>query len=562
MFHNEMPVFQCEVFTMKADDLKLDELIEFSEGELSLHGRRLVLHDMHAVAQLRKDLVRMAGPENARRILTRFGCFWGEADAAAMKRIFDWDSVQEWLKAGSRMHAIEGVARTSIKSMELDEQTGRFEMSIVWHDSGEAREHVAEFGTASEPVCWILNGYASGYASYCLGTKVYFIEQKCSAAGDRVCMTVGKDQASWGAEIERHLPYFETEDIRGKILKLTKELQEKTREVRRQRRQIEHLEGMAYGPMVEVRSESFRRVIELASRIAPHGSSVLITGESGVGKEVLARYIHRLSDRAGGPFVAVNCGALPDTLLESELFGHKAGAFTGAVRDHAGLFAEANKGTIFLDEIGDISHAMQVKLLRVLQTKEIRRVGDSKSRKVDARVIAATNRDLAEAVRVGKFREDLLYRLRVIEICVPPLRERPEDIVPLARHFVEQCGRKMKRPKLHLDATCLDYLQVYPWPGNVRELENAIERGAVLCDDNVIRPEHLPAGIVHAGVVRTRVPGSPERSLAQVEEDHIRAVLESSGGNKARAAAILGISPTTLWRKLKQANSSETNGRP
>ncbi len=542
---------------MKAEDLKLDELIEFAEGDLSLHGRRLVLHDMHAVAQLRKDLVRMAGRDNARRVLTRFGCFWGEADAAAMKRIFDWDNVREWLKAGPRMHAIEGVARASIRSMELDEASGRFEMSIVWHESGEAKEYVAEFGRSDEAVCWILNGYASGYASYCLGTKVYFIEEKCAARGDRACLTVGRDQASWGSEIEKHLPYFETEDIRGKILKLTKELAAKTRQVRQQQRQIEHLEGIANSPMVEVRSESFRRVIELASRIAPHSSSVLITGESGVGKEVLARYIHRLSPRAAGPFVSVNCGALPEALLESELFGHKAGAFTGAVRDHPGLFAEAHKGTIFLDEIGDISHAMQVKLLGVLQTKEIRRVGDSKARKVDARVIAATNRDLTQEVQAGRFREDLLYRLRVIEITVPPLRERPEDIVPLARHFVEQFARKMKRPKLHLDATCLDYLQEYPWPGNVRELENAIERGAVLCEGDVIRPEHLPASIVHAGLTHRRETGDPTQSLAEVERDHIRAVLAACGGNKARAAAVLGISSTTLWRKLKEMESPE-----
>ncbi len=541
---------------MKAEDLKLDEIIAFADGEVSLHGRRLVIHDMHAFGQLRKDLVRMAGPDHARRIVTRFGCFWGEADAAAMTRIFTWDSLEEWLRAGPRMHALQGVARTVVKSMSVDEAAGRFHMEVAWHDSGEAAEHLHEFGKGDQAVCWLATGYASGYASYCLGTKVYFIEDKCAAKGDRVCTAVGKDLASWGNEIQRHLPFFETEGIRDKIQKLTRELKEKTREVDRQRRQLRQLEGIVHSPFVEVRSESFRRVVDLATRIAPHDSSVLIVGESGVGKEVVARYIHRMSPRAAGAFVAVNCGALPDTLLESELFGHKAGAFTGAIEDHAGLFAEANKGTIFLDEIGDISPALQVKLLRVLQTKEIRRVGDSKTRKVDVRVIAATNRDLQEAVRSGAFREDLLYRLRVIEIDVPPLRNRVEDILPLARHFVGQFARRLRRPKLHLDAACLDFLQAYPWPGNVRELENAIERGAVLCEGDAILPEHLPPSIVHATGRRRGTAEPVLRPLADVEQDHIHAVLEAVGGNRTRAAAILGISPATLWRRLKHAEAA------
>ena len=211
--------------------------------------------------------------------------------------------------------------------------------------------------------------------------------------------------------------------------------------------------------MVEVHSESFRRVLDLAGRAAPFDSSILITGETGVGKEVLARHIHKASARAAHQMLSVNCAALPESLLESELFGHKAGAFTGAIEDRAGLFEQARNGTLFLDEIGDISAAMQTKLLRVLQEHEIMRVGESRPRKIDVRVIAATNRDLDEAVRSGRFREDLLYRLRVIEIHVPPLRDRREDILPLARHFVEKFSRDLKLPGLRLDATCVDTLQ-------------------------------------------------------------------------------------------------------
>jgi two-component system response regulator HydG len=536
---------------VKAEDIKLEELVEFTEGALHLHGRRLVLHSLHAFAQVRKDLVEMIGSDQARRIFTRFGYFWGHADAAAMKRIYEWDDVLEWLKAGPRMHTLQGVTKVVTRSIAYDPASGRFKMEVLWHDSGEAEEHLIEIGKSSEPVCWMLAGYASGYASFCLEKDIYFIEQKCRAKGDRLCSAVGKDQASWGDELVPHLPYFRADDIQGKVQQLTRELREKTRELARERKKLSLLERSNRPFLVEVRSESFSRVLDLANRIAPFDSSVLITGQTGVGKEVLARYIHEHSARSKGPFVGVNCGALPETLLESELFGHKAGAFTGAIHDRVGLFEQAQRGTVFLDEIGDISPAVQLKILRVLQEREIMRVGESKARKIDVRIIAATNRNLAQTVREGTFREDLYYRLGVIEIPVPPLRDRREDILPLARHFVDQLSKKLKLPQLRLHATCLDYLQAYDWPGNVRELENAIERAAVFCKDGLILPEDLPGHILHAQ--SKRAGGDPlTRTLAQVEDEHIHAVLELTGGNRSRAAKILGISPATLWRKLKE----------
>jgi DNA-binding NtrC family response regulator/predicted hydrocarbon binding protein len=536
---------------MKADELKLGELVDFSEGGVWLHGRRLVLHDLHAFAQFRKDLLEMLGIEQGRRLLTRFGYSWGQADAAAMKRIFEWDSRLEWLKAGPQLHTLQGVAKSVIKAVAMDEAAGRLAMGLVWHNSGEAEEHVAELGHTDHPVCWMLCGYASGYASYCLGHAVYFIEQKCRAKGDRVCTAIGKDRRSWGREIEPYLQYFEADDIIGKIQKLTQDLKQKGRELARERRN--HAADQAPPPaLVEIRSPRFQRVLALAARAAPFDSSILITGETGTGKEVLARYIHRLSRRAKGPLLAVNCAALPETLLESELFGHKAGSFTGAVADRVGLFEQADKGTLFLDEIGDIPPSMQMKLLRVLQEREVMRVGESRTRKVDARVIAATNRDLARAVAEGKFREDLYYRLRVIEIEVPPLRDRPEDILPLARHFVQQFAARLKLPSLRLDATCLDLLTAHPWSGNVRELENAIERAAVLSVDGRILPECLPRGILHAASAKGSTAGNVHRTLDEVEREHITAVLAATNQNKTQASRILGISPATLWRKLKR----------
>ena len=537
---------------MKAEDLKLNELVDFSEGWMGLHGRRLVLHDIHAFAQFRKDLVDMVGLESARRMFTRFGYFWGQADAAAMKRIFEWDDIGELIKTGPRLHTLQGVARTIVKSLEVDHAAKRFHMEVLWHDSAEAEEHIIEMGKSDTPVCWMLIGYASGYASFCLEAEVFFIEQQCMAGGHLSCAAVGRDLASWGSEIKPHLDFFQAENIRGKVMLLTRELKKKTAEVTRQNQKIRELAGDAAPPLfVEAHSEAFRKVLTVAHQIATFDTSILITGETGTGKEVLARYIHNQSARAKHPFVGVNCGALPETLLESELFGHKAGAFTGAIDNRVGLFEEAERGTIFLDEIGDISQAMQLKILRVLQEREIRRVGESKSRKIDVRVIAATNRDLTKAIADGKFREDLFYRLRVVEIVIPPLRERGDDIVPLARFLVRKIARKLKLSRLRLDARCLDMLLKYAWPGNVRELENAIEHAAVFSKEGLILPEYLPSHIVHAHSSAISDTGTAPRLLAEAEEAHIRQILKSTGNNRTKAAGIMGISTTTLWRKLK-----------
>ena len=537
---------------MKANDLKLNELVDFSEGWLGLHGRRLVLHDIHAFAQFRKDLVEMVGLEPARRMFTRFGYFWGQADAAAMKRIFEWDNLEEWIKAGPRLHTLQGVARTVVKSLKADAAAKRFHMEVVWHDSGEAEEHIIELGKSATPVCWMLTGYASGYASFCLDTEVFFVEQQCLANGHRSCIAIGKDRTSWGPDIKPYLDFFQAENIHGKVIFLTRELKKKTAELARQNRKIEELARDAAPPLfVEAHSEAFRKVLTVAHQIATFDTAILITGETGTGKEVLARYIHNQSPRSKHPFVGVNCGALPETLLESELFGHKAGSFTGAIDNRTGLFEEAGDGTIFLDEIGDISPAMQLKILRVLQEREIRRVGESKPRSIAARVIAATNRNLVKAITEGRFREDLFYRLRVVEIEIPPLRARREDIVPLARYFVGKITRKLKLPRLRLDARCLDILLDYAWPGNVRELENAIEHAAVFSKEGLIVPEYLPAHIIHARPPALSTAQAMEYSLEQVEQNHIRQVLEATGNNRAQAARALGISPVTLWRKLK-----------
>jgi DNA-binding NtrC family response regulator len=539
------------LIAVRAEDIRLEELISFSEGMVSFHGRRLVFHDVHAIAQLRKDLVDTIGVDQTRRILSRFGYYWGEGDAAVVNRIFEWDDVTEWLKAGPRLHELQGVAKVEIKSLELGPE-GTYRMEVVWHDSVEAEEHLIELGASPEASCWILQGYATGYASYCLGKPVYFTEVTCRARGDDACRAIGMDRESWGDEADALVKNYQVDDIQGKIEELTTALRKRTLELIRQQKKLRHADFPGSLGFPQIRSKSFRQVLDVGRRVARFDSSVLITGESGVGKEVVARFIHENATRKRGPFVAVDCGALPETLLESELFGHTAGSFTGAIRDRAGLFEQAEGGTIFLDEIGNISLSLQVKLLRVIQEKQIRRVGENRVRDIDVRIIAATNRQLEKDVREGRFREDLFYRLRVVEIHIPPLRERPEDILPLARYFTERLVERLKLERLTLDAACLPVLERHAWPGNVRELENAIERAAVMCDDGRIRAEHLPPGMLEPD----KHPGSgmreTTRTLAEMDRDYVLAVLKSVGGNRTRAAKVLGIGTTTLWRKLKE----------
>ncbi|MGD8439171.1 MAG: sigma 54-interacting transcriptional regulator [Holophagae bacterium] len=540
---------------MRADDLKLDELVSVENGFLSFRGKRVVLHDLRAMGQFRNDLATMLGMDGMRRVVTRFGYYWGHTDAAAMKRVFTWDTTEELLRAGPRLHTLQGIAKSVVTSLRIDDDA-RLRMELQWYRSGEAEEHLAEIGPADQPVCWMLCGYASGYASFCLDREVVFVERTCVARGDDLCQAVGKDRESWGPEIDADLPFFEIADIPPKIVELTEALKEKSRQLEHHKRRLRELGAPVASGIAECRSKSYQQVLDLAERVAHFDSSVLITGESGVGKEVVARYIHQHSERADKDFVAINCGALPETLLESELFGHKAGSFTGAVRDRKGLFEQASTGTLFLDEVDEVSTVLQVKLLRVLQEREVRRVGENMPRPIDVRIMAASKEDLEKAVAEGRFRDDLYYRLRVVEISIPPLRERPEDILPLARFVVHRLSRRLKIPDLTLDASCLDHLQRCSWPGNVRELENALERAAVLSEDCRIRPADLPPDITRLGSDAATIADVPTRSLKEVEERHIRAVLEYTGDNRTKAARILGIGDTTLWRKLKAMASN------
>ena len=350
--------------------------------------------------------------------------------------------------------------------------------------------------------------------------------------------------------------YLQKPFVNGELVALCRRAAE-TRELKREnralRREIRRRDRSTAGRPVG-RNRAFMEVLNLAETVAPTDSTVLITGESGTGKEILARYIHALSEREGGPFVSINCGALPETLLESELFGHVKGSFTGAVRDKVGLLVAAKGGTFFLDEVGEMSPALQVKMLRALQEREVVPVGATEPVPIDVRIVAATNRDLEQEMRRGTFRSDLYYRLNVITLHLPPLRERRDDIPLLTEHFLRVLAERSEAEHpLKVAAEAMEALQSYDWPGNVRELENALERAAVLCDGDVLAASALPARVVERQpepLIADRPPANP--TLEVIERAYIFWVLQAEGGNKARAAEVLGIDPSTLYRKLNR----------
>jgi DNA-binding NtrC family response regulator len=303
-------------------------------------------------------------------------------------------------------------------------------------------------------------------------------------------------------------------------------------------------------PEIIARSQKMLDLLALAKKVATTNAVVLITGESGTGKELIANAIHHFSHRAAGPFIDVSCAAIQETLLESELFGYEAGAFTGAQKRKLGLFELANGGTLFLDEIGEMSLTLQSKLLRVLETMSFYRVGGTKKVEVDVRVVAATNRDLNQYVAEGKFRSDLLFRINNFQIHLPPLRERPEDIQPLVEHFISKLGPS---GRIKLTEEALELLMNYSWPGNVRELRNVIERAVILASSNSITPEDLPMEL-RAGMATKGAPSNGESrptSLEELKKQQILKVLEQTGWHQGKAAKILGISPSTLYRQLR-----------
>jgi len=537
---------------MHVEDLDHKELLELDPrgGLIRFAGQRALLLDAVAMGLLRQYLVDNFGLTAARAVLTQFGFAHGWRMAEAMKSEFQWDSNEDWRRAGPRIHTLEGLFLVEPGSKDPLSKEGS-----VLVASYEAEQHLLHFGRSDSPVCWTICGLTSGYISRTAGKEIYVLEDRCMGKGDSACHLLGRTREEWGDERAEELRFFEqkrlTECLDVSLRRVVATLKGAERKLREHRRALVRVAPDVEEPLgIVAKSTAMLELVDLTRRVAKVDSTVVISGESGSGKERIARLLHEESPRVTGPFVAISCGAITETLLESELFGHARGAFTGATHDRPGLFEAANSGTLLLDEVGEVSPGMQVKLLRAIQEREIRRVGENRSRPVDVRLLAATNRDLAQAVTVGAFRQDLYYRLKVVELHVPPLRSRRADILPLARVLLAEAALRMKRKITDLTPRAADQLLRYEWPGNVRELENAMERAVALANGSRVELEDLPEEVRQA-CPRPVATGEAVRPLEEVEKEHILASLELNDGNQTRTAKQLQIGSATLYRKLK-----------
>ncbi len=548
---------------MRAEDLDHKELLELDPegGVVRFAGQRALVLDAVAMGLLRKYLVENFGLSAARAVLTQFGFAHGWRMAEAMRSEFNWSSNEDLRLAGPRICALEGLFR--IDPGGDDPLSRRGAMLLA---SYEAEQHLLHFGRSDEPVCWTISGLISGYISASSGQEIYVLEDRCLGSGRAACHLIGRTREDWGDERTEELRFFESgrlkECLDVSLQRVLETLKATERSLMTHRRALIHAVPEADQPLgVIARGPAMRQLVDLVRRVANVDATVLITGESGSGKERIARLLHDESPRAAGPFVAVNCGAIVETLLESELFGHARGAFTGATQDRPGLFEAANGGTLLLDEIGEVSPGMQVKLLRTLQEREVRRVGENKNRRFDVRVIAATNRDLAHAVASGHFRQDLYYRLKIVELRVPALRERRNDILPLARVLLAGATTRLKRKVSSLSPAAAEQLLRYDWPGNVRELENAMECAVALARGRRVELADLPEEVREAFSPPVAVSGAV-RPLNQVERDYIVAALELNRGNQTRTAEQLEIGTATLYRKLKSYGMTGSRQSP
>ena len=541
-------------------------------GQIWLHEHRMLLVHAEAQALLRKELIDTLGLERARGLLTRMGYASGLRDAELARTQSQDCSDVEAFMTGPRLHTLEGIVQTTPVQLELDRMTGRFYGEFLWENSWEGQWHRHHYGVHDEPVCWTQIGYACGYASAFMGRPILFKEVECAGMGNPNCRIIGRPAQEWD-DAEEHLRYFTPESIADQLI----ELQTQVVQLRSTICEKANLPGEMIG-----NSPGFRRAFELLRKAANSHITVLLLGETGVGKELFARALHAMGERREQPFVAVNCAAIPTELVESELFGVERGAYTGAQVARAGRFERADGGTLFLDEVGDLPLAAQSKLLRVLQEGEIERVGDHRTRRVNVRIVAATNAELQQRVKDGRFRADLYYRLNPFQIEIPPLRERMEDISLLAKRFLEKHTAIHAKKLRGFTDKAKRALLTYSWPGNIRELQNMVERGVILAPSGMrIEVEHLFTSPVagtpnpefslgldgsldehpwEAGQELCEAVFNGVMTLAQVEGMLITTAVDKAHGNLSAASRMLGITRPQLAYRLKQLHEPVVAG--
>jgi DNA-binding NtrC family response regulator len=555
-------------------DRHLSRHVRFApdSGQIVLFDQRMLLMHAFSFAELRRELIQLLGTSKVRELLTRLGYQQGMEDGRRVRDLHQ-DAAQA-LAFGPRLREFEGFVRNQpIEGMRFDPESGEFWGDYYWGASWEAEAHLQDAGLSGTPVCWTMIGYASGYTTAVTGQVVLWREIECMAMGHPRCRVVGRPLSQWEDVDEEDLRFLKAETF--------VDAPPRRREPRHPRESATQVTAGADNFVGA--SSAFNAAATLTRRVAGTDATVLFRGESGVGKERFARTLHSISPRAAGPLVSVNCAAIPPDLVEAELFGVERGAFTGADQSRPGRFERAEGGTLFLDEISSLPLPAQGKLLRALQEREIERVGDTRVRKADVRIVAAANRDLREEVAAGRFREDLFYRLNVFPIEIPPLRERREDIPLLVSLFIERFSARFGKCIAGVTQNAYDALWDYDWPGNVRELENMVERGVILAEpEGLIDVQHLFAGgeklhsrsfnVGPAGMLVPRsgsdsAPNDLERiaddlldklsSFEQIETLLYERALGRSRGNVSAAARLLNLSRAQVEYRLSKRTRSE-----
>lgn len=544
----------------------LAESLHFAlgDGRIWLNDQRMVLMQSLVLGRLRAEIIDAFGVETAKALFMRVGYMQGARDAALIQKRFPNEDLTHALAAGPRVHTLEGFVKVTTKHFEFDRDKGTYFGEFYWDDSSEAAEHLASYGLASEPVCWLQVGYPAGYTTKLIGTPVIFRETECAAMGAPRCVVIGQHADAWGDDAPER-QYFGLEwtsrpvHAAGRMPIAEEEVPPAAAEK---------------GDVAVGVSAAFVRTRRQLERVAATDATVLFIGESGVGKELFSSQLHAMSQRSTGPFVAINCAAIPEQLVESELFGVEKGAFTGAIASRAGYFERASGGTLFLDEIASLTYSAQGKVLRALQERKIERVGGSKTITLDVRVVAASNVDLSAEVAAGKFRQDLYFRLCVFPIAIPPLRERRDDIPLLMAHFLRLYSARHGRRLTGFSRRATDALLKYNYPGNIRELQNLIERGVVYADNGgVIDIGHLFSGsellppfsiqltsegrlgrtpLHEAEAPQEAVSGNGTASFAEMEAAAYRAALAQADGSVSGAARLLKISRAQLDYRLRR----------
>jgi DNA-binding NtrC family response regulator len=565
----------------------LSEHLFFSpgDGRIWLNDQRMLLMRSSSMGVLRKELVSMLGMEKTRGLLTRTGYVSGMRDAEMVREQWSDADSASMLLAGASLHALEGMVKVEPLLLQFDAEKGAYQGEFLWHNSHEVEEHVAAFGVGTESACWMLTGYAIGYVTTLLGKLIIFRETECRAAGCQHCHIIGKPAEEW-PDVEQDLSYINAEGfISTRAYKTpATDLDENhlvLPDTPSTNGEQHHMVGV---------SAAFNAACHMLQRVAPTQATVLFTGESGVGKEMFASMLHDISPRKELPFISINCAAIPETLVESELFGVERGAFTGATVSRPGRFERANGGTLFLDEIGTLSLVSQGKLLRALQEGIIERVGGTKPIKVDVRVVAATNVNLREEVEAGQFREDLYFRLNVYPIHLPPLRERRDDIPLLLSYFLYQYSRRHSRQVRGFTQRAVRVLLSYQYPGNIRELQNLVERGVIAVEDHgmvdlihIFRDEDVSLDSLYSldrdGGLTTQDPSAKDEqpapettqqsyldllnvnkqtetplTLEALEHKIIEEAVAHTKGNLASAARMLGLTRAQLAYRLEKAS--------